>query len=724
MKLDSLSRLQDEAYRMYAAADAEGAQALCDKILEGNSKHAASHYLLSAIARDRGDNERALTCCQLACECDPKNPVFINALGELQALIGRVAEAEVNHRQAIALRPAYERAHHALGLLLQRKGNLEQAAQCFAEAVRLRPKYATAHNSLGAVLLGLQRLDDAERHLQKALELTPNYPEAHCNLGRVLEARGDFLRAAAQQERAIQLRPTYANAYYRLGRVLFALGRTQPSVALYDTAMRLTPDFAEAHLGLGNSLRLLGDLSRAMSCVDVVLRLRPSDASAFAERVQLKQQLCDFSEYESDLTRLWSDCEQAIAAGKPTAVTPWHSLSLPWSAARQLAIAKSHVQALTVLGSLNRPTAPKSSSTRLKLGYLSRDLNDHPVAHLFAEVVGLHDRGRFEVFVYSFGPDDHSEFRKKIEQGCEHFVELENLSFADTAKRIQADGISVLVDLMGHTAYARTAALALRAAPVQVTWLGYAGTMGADFIDYALVDSIVAPPETAADYVEKLARMPHCFFPALPGRDNGDRTFSRAEFQLPEAAIVLACFNRPFKISPVIFDAWMAILKRAPKAVLWLSVTHEGAQTNLQNEAKARGIDPNRLVFAGHLPSKTDHLARLRLADIFLDTLYYGAHVTACDALWAGLPVLTCPGGTFASRVGASLLTAIGLPELIAPNLDAYIAQAVSLANDPEQLQSLRKKLADQRQTMPLFDIAKFVAALEKVFEKLHADAT
>ena len=303
-------------------------------------------------------------------------------------------------------------------------------------------------------------------------------------------------------------------------------------------------------------------------------------------------------------------------------------------------------------------------------------------------------------------------------------MDIESLSFAETAARIRVDGVSVLIDLMGHTAHARTASLALRAAPVQMSWLGYAGAMGADFVDYTLADSIVAPPDAAGDYVEKVARMPHCFFPAAPDRAPAARTFSRAEFMLGDAAIVLACFNRAFKIGPSIFEAWTKILASAPAAVLWLSVRNPDAQTNLRREAKARGIDPNRLIFTTHLTSKSEHLARLQLADLFLDTLYYGAHVTASDALWAGVPVLTCPGDTFASRVGASLLTAIGLPELIAPNLDTYVAQAVSLANDPEQLQALRRKLAEHRPTAPLFDTAAFVADLEHVIEKLYANAT
>jgi predicted O-linked N-acetylglucosamine transferase (SPINDLY family) len=408
-------------------------------------------------------------------------------------------------------------------------------------------------------------------------------------------------------------------------------------------------------------------------------------------------------------------------------------MSLPWPPQQQLLIARSHARSFEETarrsekthqpqeggrGPLLRVPDPLSHG-RLKIGYLSRDFYDHPVAHQMQSLFGLHDRERFEIHSYSFGPNDGSTYRKRIEQGCEHFHDVANLSVADLEGKIREDGIQILVDLMGYTGLARTACVARRPAPIQVNWLGYSGTTGASFIDYIIGDPQVTPLEHAENFSEKIVQLPHSYMVTDDEQPIAETAGKRADHGLPEEGLVFCCFNNAYKIDPGMFDIWMKVLRETPESVLWLSVGAPLARANLRREAEARGIDPKRIVFAEHVRSKAEHLARYRLADLFLDTSFYNAHATACDVLWAGLPLLTCAGETFASRVGMSFLTTMGVTELITHDLAEYERVAINLAHDHDQLYSLREKLASQRAGSPLFDTPRFVRGLEQAFEKI-----
>jgi predicted O-linked N-acetylglucosamine transferase (SPINDLY family) len=370
---------------------------------------------------------------------------------------------------------------------------------------------------------------------------------------------------------------------------------------------------------------------------------------------------------------------------------------------------------------------PRTRTGRLRVGYLSGDFYDHPIAHLVQGIFGWHDRDHFEIFAYSFGPADDSVYRRHIIAGCEHFVDVADLSVPELARRIAADGIHLLVDLMGHTGINRLGALALRPAPVQVSFLGMLGTTGADFLDYLITDRTVTPPEFAADFTEKFVTLPHSYLIAEPlGADARpaepeDRAALRSAHGLPERAFVYCSFNSTYKIEPRAFDVWMRILSRVPDSVLWLYTAGPAFEDNLQREAAAHGVDPGRLVFARFVP-RPEHLRRHRAADLFLDTLLYNAAATASLALQAGLPVLTCPGDTFASRVGASLLHAVGMPELVASDVAEYERRAVELAQAPEALRQVSERLAEHLATAPLFDTARFVRNLERAYRAMRAN--
>jgi predicted O-linked N-acetylglucosamine transferase (SPINDLY family) len=754
---------RDEAYRRYQAGDVRGAETLCRQILERQPGHAEAMYLLGAIALDAGHIDQASELFRQTVRLAPDNAVFANALGEVQLQQGKRADAEASFRQAARLRPEYDRVHNNLGRLLHMQDNLPAAAEHFSEAVRLNPQYAIAHNNLGAVRQRQGQLDAAAECFQKALTIRPDYPEAHFNLGTIRQAMGDPVRASQRFQEAIRLRPTYARAHFHLGQVLELLRRGPEALASYETAARLQPDDAEIQRRLGDLLMQKPDWPGALAALERAVALQPGEAEPFARLAYAKQLVCDWRTYDADNDRLWADAQRLIAAGEATTVVPFQALTLPWPRDRLLAVARSHCDAVvrhhrkwhrdsSFPGSAWERTSPQAlpadasvaraqylgggasrdvrsqaepgnesgatSRKRLRIGYLSGDYYDHPISHLLYGMFGHHDRERFEVFAYSFGPPDNSVYRTRIAAECEHFVEVAHLSVGELAQRITADGIDILVDLMGHTGINRLGALALRPAPIQVSFLGMLGTMGADFIDYLIGDRTVTPPEFAPDFTEKFATMPHAYLIAEPETNLPSAAVRRGDHGLPETGFVFCSFNSTYKLEPRMFAAWMRILAQTPGSVLWLYTTGEVLEGNLRREATARGVAPERLVFAPFLP-RPEHIARHRAADLFLDTLLYNAAATASLALQTGLPFLTCLGDTFASRVGASLLHAVGLPELIATDLAHYERLAVELALDPEALNQLRAKLGRIRSSASLYDTPRFVRNLERAYREM-----
>jgi predicted O-linked N-acetylglucosamine transferase (SPINDLY family) len=359
-------------------------------------------------------------------------------------------------------------------------------------------------------------------------------------------------------------------------------------------------------------------------------------------------------------------------------------------------------------------------SSRIRVGYLSSDFHGHPVAYLAAEIFELHDRERFETFLFSYGPDDGSPMRRRLESGCDRFVDVAGASDEAAAQRIHDDRIQVLVDLKGYTADDRPGIAARRPAPIQVNWLGFPGTMGADWIDYVIADATIVPPEHEADYAERVVRMPWCYQPNDRRRPSVSKAPSRSACGLPEGGLVFCCFNQSYKIGPELFARWMRILERAPGSVLWLLDDNRQATDNLRGAAARHGVAPERLVFAPIRPL-AEHLARYATADLVLDTFPYTSHTTGSDALWAGCPLITILGQTFASRVAASLAASAGLEALVVRSFDEYEALALRLARDRDELEALRRRLRDRRDALPLFDSPRFTRELEVAYARMWA---
>ncbi len=657
---------------------------------------------------------------------------------------GRLAEAERLYRQVLETHPRQFDSLHLLGIIHSQRGDHAEAARLIDLALAVNPDDAAAHNSRAAALNGLKRLDEALESCDRAIALDADHAEAHNNRANILHQLGRYDDALASARRALALKPELAEARYNCGLALHALDRNEEALASYDAAIRLRPAYAECHHNRAIVLAALNRLDEALASHDRAIAIRPDYAEAhnsrglmlrdrgrleeaaasFARALALrpdlpylkgsclftKMQVCDWSDYARDC----AEVEAAVAAG---AAPAFPLQILPWSSdpAMQLACARR------LVGDEYAPSpsplwrGERYGHRRIRIAYLSADLCDHPVAELTAGMFARHDRTRFETFAISL-KSDASEMRARLKPCFDRFIDAEAMNDAEVARLMRELEIDIAVDLMGFTGGARPGVFARRPAPVQVNYLGYAGTLGGTAWDYIIADRFVIPEDSRKHYAENVVYLPDCFMANDDGRKISSLTPSRADAGLPETGFVFCCFNNSCKLTPGMFEVWMRLLGAVEDSVLWLSATNPIAVANLQREAERHGVPANRLVFAPRVPRNEDHLARLRLADLFVDTLYYNAHVTAADALWAGVPVLTCPGPTFASRVAGSLLRAIGLPELIAGSLAEYEALAVALASDRDRLAAMRERLARNRAVAPLFDTDRFTRAIEAAY--------
>ncbi|MDR3516467.1 MAG: tetratricopeptide repeat protein [Azospirillaceae bacterium] len=644
------------------------------------------------------------------------SPAFAEAhcvLTDILTKKGRLEEATICCQRALAVAPAFAEAHGALGNIRQKEGRLDPATVCYRNALGLKPDYAEAHSNLGFILQQQGRLDEAVACFRTALDLSPRYVEAHCNLGLVLRQQGRLDEAVASLRTVLDLKPHFVEAHGNLGSVLQQQGRLDEAVACLRTALDLNPDYVEAHCSLGFVLQQQGRLDEAIRCYRKAVDLKPDDAEAISALVQQLQNTCCWD----DLGPLQDKVMGAITSSTAR-IAPFLVLGLDSTLADQLACARHFGEYYRVPPETQFRHQPRTVRRKIRLGYLSADFRNHAVAFLAAELFERHDRSRFEIFAYSYSPDDKSPIRARMIATFDHFIEISMLSDAAAARRICDDGIDILVDLAGYTERCRTGILARRPAPLQVNYLGYPGTMAQDFIDHIIVDRFVAPIGEQPYYGERRVQLPDCYQPNDTKRKIADRQPTRIECGLPEQGFVFCCFNNSWKITPIVFAVWLRLLKAVPGSVLWLLEANSWARDNLRHEAARRGIAPDRLVFAPRM-ALPEHLARHCQADLFVDTLPYNAHTTASDALWAGLPVLTCTGNTFAGRVATSLLRAIELPELITTSLADYEARALALATQPTRLAEVRQRLKDNRSTTPLFDIERLTRNIEKAYTSM-----
>lgn len=524
--------------------------------------------------------------------------------------------------------------------------------------------------------------------------------------------------AARYFERAIAANPYHAPSCNSLAAALLRLGRSQEGLEYFRRAVALEPENVDFHVNLGEALTTTEQPDHAVDALQEALRRDSAHARAHAFLLRPLLEICAWDDLDREVQLFTHAWERDPAGQWLTMIMPFVSLLVPLPPGLRLEIARRYAASIAqrVAHELPLSRPARAERGKLRVGYASADFYDHATAQLTAGLFEAHDRDRFEVFAYSFGMDDNSACRKRLVAAFDSFVEVAREPARATAQRIADDGIDILIDLKGYTAGCRPEIFALRPAPIQASYLGYPGSTGANFIDYAIADRVVLPKHDWTSFTERPVWMPVCYQANDRHRPIAGRVASRTEYGLPETGFVFCSFNSHNKIERHMFHAWMRILAAVPGSVLWLLRGH--GERRLRLAAAAAGVDPDRLRFTAKLPNP-EHLARHRLADLFLDTHYVNAHTTASDALWAGLPVLTLPGPTFAGRVAASLLHAVCLPELIVRDISEYTTRAVQLALDSDRLREVRVTLAANRLTTPLFDTAAFTCALEQAYEMM-----
>jgi len=713
-----LETVFEQAGASHARGKLDRAAQLYLDVLKEDPSHIGSLHNLAILCFQCGRHDDTVALTREVVRLKPDLAVAHNTLAIALKQLGRWDEAEAACREAVHLQPNYAEAHNTLGdVLTVLRRSTEAEASC-REAVRLAPDYAEAHNNLGAVLLSLNRAEEAEICCREALRLKPGNAAAHNNLAMILVALGRLGEGEAWCREAVRLQPGNPEAHNNLATVLLGLDRPEEAEICSREAVRLKPGNAPALNNIAVALTRQRKLTEAAASFAQAAALTPDDADIRAGWFYLRQEICDWSGYREDEARL---CKGTGPQAVPAAA--FKLLAVSSTSEARLAFARRLAARTTVPQSAVLPRHPPKSGERIRLGYFSANFHTHPVASLIAGLIEHHDRRRFEVIGYGFDKDDGSAMRRRLSAAFDRFVDISEAPDRDAAQHIHADAIDVLIDLHGWTPDCRAKILAYRPAPIQVNYLGYPGTSGADFIDYIIVDRFVASPDQQPFFSERLVHLPDCYQCNDDKREIAKHTPSRSECGLPQSGFIFCCFNNNYKITPDFFDIWMRLLRAIPESVLWLYEGNALVKPNLAREAEARGVAPERLVFAPKLPL-AEHLARHRLADLFLDTLPYNAHTTASDALWAGLPVLTCAGDTFAGRVAGSLLQAVGLSELVITSLPEYEALALRLARDAELLARLRARLAQNRATHPLFDTERYTRNLEAAYWRMGEIST
>ncbi len=747
----------------------ELAETLYRQALSVAPDHPDANHLLGLIAMSCGQFEAAAHLISHAIAQKPNEHIFWGNLGILYEKQGNLVEAESATRRALELNPSYVEGYNNLGQILRLLKRLDEAEIYLRKAVQLKPNYSDAWNNLGVLALDRSDFAEASQRLERAIVFGPHQLAAHCNLGIALIALNEHERAtqafhaalninhdshlamhglatiqlkegnldAAIEgfEKALSLNPGYAESWLHFGCALDELDRSEAAVEAFRRALAIEPNNSATYFNLGRVLSRAERYEESILALEKAVELRPDDAEALSLLVNQLQHVCRW-EKTDELSRRLIDFARETpinTTAKPGRLVNPSSFSvipapIDWElfyrCCRAWAVNKTPAHRHQYFSRVNsrskmNPSDVKvavGSGRKIRLGYVSADFRSHVMASHLVELFEVHDRSRFDVFGYSLGPDDKSPIRARIAGSFDKFVDGLKMTPAAIAETIHRDKVDILIDLQGHTLLCRPDIYARKPAPIQVTYLGFAGTTGADYIDYILVDEIVAPAWTQPYFSERLVQLPGCYQVNQSRVEMPLRIPTRAECGLPEEGIVFCAFNNFFKITSAMFDVWMRLLSRIPNSVLWIPIYVPAAVENLQREAMKRGINSKRLVFAPRV-ALIEHLARHHLADIFLDTFPYNAHGTSSLSLRAGVPIVTMSGETMASRVAGSLLREVGLSELVTQNYEDYEKIAFELATDHERLSKVKQAVRTGRDNGFLFDCKSFARSVERAYE-------
>ncbi len=748
----SLKNWETEAMRLFQAGRLGEAEGILQRLLAVNKNSPAGLFLLGMIEGDRGAKDKAETLFRRCTKVAPRHVGAHINLGNLLLSRGHQTDALACYHAALKIEPDNFSLHYNIGQCLRAMNQFGKAIASFRRALELKPDFVVAASDLGAVLALTGKEAEAEALCLALTQRHPCLPEPKLCLGKIYQDQGRFEEARVQFEEALRLDPSNRNGLLKLAALLIQTddlvraehlirqvggggagrgpgaliamaelrarqGNHASAIEFMTQAIAAGSRRPQEYLTLASWYSAADNRAKAVEVLEKGLEIHGDRAPSLVITL-FYNQLClgDWRHYRERLPRVLA----CLRSPAPPVLEPFIALLIPDLTPSDLRhITRASGRRFDIWTRRALPPRPDRArgGGRLRIGYLSADFHQHATAYLTASLFEHHNPGNVAVHAYSYGPDEGSPTRRRLEAAFEQFVDIRNLDHLAAAQRIRDDRIDILVDLKGYTRLARTEILALGPAPIQVNWLGYPGTMAVDFMDYLIVDPTVVPPQEASAYQEALAYLPHAYAPVDRKRAIAPVP-SRAQAGLPELGFVFCCFNNPRKIIPDFFNIWCNLLTAVPASVLWLFARQESVIKNLRREAAQRGVDPERIVFATRV-TQEEHLARLSLADLILDTLPYNAHTTTSDALLMGVPILTCLGATFAGRVAASLLRAAGLPDMITYGLDEYQAKALHLASHPEELAALRQRLLRARNSEPYFDMTAFARHLESLYQRM-----
>jgi len=678
-----------------------------------NPSFADAHNNLGNLFKDLGETDKAIKSYSKAIEISPQFAHAHNNLGTALVDHERFDDAVKSYKKAIDINPQFAEAHNNLGQVLNTLGQFKAGVNSFKKAIEINPKFAEAYYNFGLTLKKLKYFDEAINNFLSAVSIKPDFFEALNNIGSCLSFLGRIDEAIKSYEKALTINPEYANAHHDLGNALISIGQFKSGVKAIERSIEINPDFAEAYTSLGNFFKSRKQRDKSQTYYNLAYSLKPDIDFLFGEILNNEKNLCDWSNLSGSLNKL----EKTIV-NMERVIAPFALLSLIDDPALQRKASEIKVNSdfpknndLPITG--RYPKHPK-----IRIGYFSADFKIHPVSTLTAELYEVHDRAHFEIHAFSFGPDTKDEMNLRIKAGVDHFHNVESMSHMEIVNLARSLEIDIAIDLSGFTAKARTYIFAMSVAPVQLSYIGYLGTMGADYYDYLIADPMMIPKESQKHYVEKIAYLPS--FQVNDSKDlPPDLTMTRKDLGLPETGFVFCCFNNTYKITPTTFDGWARILNSVQDSVLILYASNELSKANLIKEIKQRGIAAERLIFGENL-ERAKYLARYRVADLFLDTHPYNAGTTASDALKMGLPMLTMKGKSYQARMGASIVNAVNLPELITNTQEEYESLAIELATNPDKLKAIKDKLANNLPTAPLYDTKLFAKNIESAYTQMY----
>ncbi len=734
---------------LYKAGHSQKAHAAGLKFLSKHGKNFDVLHLLGTIESADGRLQEALGRWNMALELKPNHLLLLNKMGALARHMGNEVEAENIFRKAISVDASQPEAHFNLGNCLSSRGEWLTAIQSYTNAIECKPDFVQAYNNLAIALQNFGRPDEAVKVLETGLAQMPNEPKLHVNKARALQAmslgkaavaylretlsklgrdfeiltvladmeaaQNDFASAGPHYQEALKIKPESDVVHNNYGNMLQSVGNLTDAMSHYKEAIKINPNFYQALQNLCNILNARKDYAQSLQYLEQARAINPQSPYLAGMQMNARLHTCTWDNWSTHT----NEVESGVSLGLKT-VNPFPPLAFFTNVemlTRSAALwTENECPQRNVLPAIQR--RPRVPNQRIRVGYYSADLYTHATALLMAGVLEAHDREKFEWIAFSFGPLQEDALSSRVRSAFDQFIDIRSYSDRVVAQLSREMGVDIAVDLKGFTQDARTGIFAERAAPIQVNYLGFPGSMGASYIDYIIADYVIIPDELKQHYSEAVVRLPHCYQTNDNKRLISDVVPTRLSQGLPEHGRVLCSFNNNYKITPPVFEVWMRVLNRFPDCVLWLLQDNPRAMENLKREAEARGVDPGRLVFAPRLRNE-DHLSRHRLADLFIDTFPCNAHTTASDALWAGLPMVTCAGETFASRVAASLLTTMDMTDCVTYDLASYEKKIVDLLEKSDSLFSLRARVAVARKTSPLFSTAEIARHLESAFEQM-----